>query len=117
MTEAGRYAMFISHANPEDGASMPWLGARLTAAGYQVWADMLRSRAGRDWQRRLEDSPRNKGFKVCWMLRIEVCAPTSSCHAGMQSEMSPIADNALTGPSFPNMIGGQLVVPQGPASQ
>ena len=64
MTEAGRDAIFISHANPEDNAFTVWLGARLTAAGYQVWADVLRLRGGQDWQRRLEGCLRNKAFKV-----------------------------------------------------
>ena len=30
MTAAGRDAIFISHANPEDNAFTVWLGARLT---------------------------------------------------------------------------------------
>ncbi|MDE0261311.1 MAG: toll/interleukin-1 receptor domain-containing protein [Bryobacterales bacterium] len=64
MTETGRDAIFISHANPEDNAFTVWLGARLTAAGYQVWADILRLRGGQDWQRRLEGCLRNKAFKV-----------------------------------------------------
>ena len=48
MTETGRDAIFISHANPEDNAFTVWLGARLTAAGYEVWADVLRLRGGQD---------------------------------------------------------------------
>ncbi|MCY4536358.1 MAG: toll/interleukin-1 receptor domain-containing protein, partial [Bryobacterales bacterium] len=64
MTEAGRDAIFISHANPEDNAFTVWLGVRLTAAGYQVRADVLRLRGGQDWQRRLEGRLRNKAFKV-----------------------------------------------------
>ena len=48
MTEAGRDAVFISHANLEDNASTVWLGVRLTAAGHEVWASVLglRGRAG-----------------------------------------------------------------------
>ena len=64
MTVAGRDAIFISHANPEDNAFTVWLGARLAAAGYEVWADLLRLRGGQDWQRRLEDCLRNKACKV-----------------------------------------------------
>ena len=64
MTETGRDAIFISHANPEDNSFTVWLGARLTAAGYEVWADVLRLRGGQDWQRRLEDCLRNKACKV-----------------------------------------------------
>ena len=63
-TEVSRDAIFISHANPEDNEFAVWLGARLTAAGYEVWADLLRLRGGQDWQRRLEDALRNKACKV-----------------------------------------------------
>ena len=64
MTEIRRDAIFISHANPEDNAFTVWLGSRLAAAGYEVWADVLRLRGGQDWQRRLEDSIRNRACKV-----------------------------------------------------
>ena len=39
-----REALFVSHANPEDNAFTLWLGSRLSAAGYEVWADVLRLR-------------------------------------------------------------------------
>ena len=58
-----RNAVFISHANPEDNAFTIWLGARLTAAGYEVWADVFRLRGGQDWQRVLENALRNKTCK------------------------------------------------------
>ena len=98
MTEAGRDVIFNSHANPEDNSLALRLGAQLTAAGCQVWADMLRSRGRKDWQRRLEDCLRNKAFKLFQMSRIEVCPSAFSCHAGMKSGMSPIADDTLAGP-------------------
>ena len=46
MDEQARQALFISHANPEDNAFTLWLGAKLTALGYQVFADVLRLRGG-----------------------------------------------------------------------
>lgn len=64
MTTLTRDAIFISHANPEDNEFTVWLGARLTAAGYEVWADVFRLRGGQDWQRLLEDTLRNKACKV-----------------------------------------------------
>ena len=64
MTTLTRDAIFISHANPEDNEFTVWLGAQLTAAGYEVWADVLRLRGGQDWQRLLEDALRNKTCKV-----------------------------------------------------
>src|ERR1700681_155521 len=59
-----RQALFISHASPEDNAFTIWLGAKLAAAGYEVWADVLRLTGGDDWQRRLEDALRNRACKV-----------------------------------------------------
>lgn len=37
-----RQLVFISHANPKDNEFASWLGTRLTAAGYDVWADVFR---------------------------------------------------------------------------
>ena len=64
MRKVSRDAIFISHANPEDNAFTIWLGSRLTAAGYEVWADVLGLHGGQDWQRRLEDSLRNRACKI-----------------------------------------------------
>lgn len=62
-----RQALFVSHANPEDNAFTLWLGSRLSAAGYEVWADVLRLRGGQDWQRLLENALRNKACKVLFV--------------------------------------------------
>jgi hypothetical protein len=59
-----RNVVFISHANPEDNPFTIWLGAKLAAAGYEVWADVLRVRGGQDWQRKVEDAIRNRACKV-----------------------------------------------------
>ena len=64
MTETGRDAIFTSHANPENTAITVWFGARLTAVGCEVWADMLMLRGEQDWQRRLEDALRDCACKV-----------------------------------------------------
>ncbi|MCG7867494.1 MAG: toll/interleukin-1 receptor domain-containing protein [Candidatus Thiodiazotropha taylori] len=61
---AERNALFISHANPEDNDFTLWLGTKLSAMGYEVWADVLRLRGGEDWQRKLEAALRNKAIKV-----------------------------------------------------
>lgn len=34
--------VFLSHANPQDNEFVSWLGTRLMAAGYTVWADIFR---------------------------------------------------------------------------
>src|SRR5262245_59602520 len=64
MSNEMRNELFISHASPEDNAFTLWLGSRLSAAGYEVWADVLRLHGGQDWQLLLEDALRNKAFKV-----------------------------------------------------
>lgn len=62
MTE--RRALFISHASPEDDAFTIWLGAKLSALGYEVWADVLRLSGGEDWERKLECAIRERTCKV-----------------------------------------------------
>ncbi len=59
-----RNAIFISHASPDDNSFTLWLGAKLAAHGYEVWADVLRLNGGDDWQRKLEDALRNKSKKM-----------------------------------------------------
>lgn len=62
-----RNAIFISHANPEDNAFVLWLGPKLAAIGYEVWADVMRLRPGGDWERKLEDALRNRSQKVLFV--------------------------------------------------
>jgi hypothetical protein len=59
-----RTAIFISHASPEGNDFTLWIGAKLSAMGYEVWADVLRLRGGDDWARILEDGLRNRAKKV-----------------------------------------------------
>ena len=56
--EMPRTALFISHAAPEDNPFTLWLGAKLAALGYEVFADILRLRGGDDWERILESAIR-----------------------------------------------------------
>ncbi|KAB2311490.1 toll/interleukin-1 receptor domain-containing protein [Betaproteobacteria bacterium SCN2] len=63
-TTPERSAIFISHANPEDNAFVRWLGAKLTALGYEVWADVMRLKGGADWSRELDDALLHRAAKV-----------------------------------------------------
>src|SRR5271170_5864131 len=63
MNGQARLALFISHASPEDNAFTLWLGAKLTALGYEVFADVLRLKGGDDWERILESAIRDKAAK------------------------------------------------------
>lgn len=84
-----RNVVFISHANPEGNAFTVWLGAKLAAAGYEVWADVLRLRGGQDWQRKLEDAIRNRACKVLF-----AADPTSVNKQGVRNELQIAADTA-----------------------
>jgi hypothetical protein len=63
-TVSERSAIFISHANPEDNNFVLWLAAKLSALGYEVWADILKIRPGNDWERKLEHALRHKAQKM-----------------------------------------------------
>jgi hypothetical protein len=77
-----REALFISHATPEENAFARWLGARLGAMGYEVWADIMRLRGGGDWARRVEDALNNRAVKL-----LVVCSPTSMDAQGVRNEI------------------------------
>ena len=66
MGNAAREALFISHASPEDNAVTLWLGAKLTALGYSVFADVLRLRGGDDWEPSLRMRSATKPLKCYW---------------------------------------------------
>jgi hypothetical protein len=77
-----REALFISHANPEDNAFARWLGAKLAAMGYEVWADVMRLRGGSDWARELEIALRTRAIKM-----LLVCTPTAMDKQGVRNEI------------------------------
>ncbi len=77
-----RSAIFISHATPEDNAFVRWLGAKLTALGYEVWADVMRLRGGSDWSRDLENALRQRSAKV-----LVVCTPNGLEKQGIRNEI------------------------------
>ncbi len=80
--EDERVALFISHACPEDNPFIIWLGAKLSALGYEVWADVLRLRGGDDWQRKLEQALRMRARKV-----LLVANPLAVTKQGVRNEI------------------------------
>lgn len=92
-----RQAIFISHANPDDNAFTLWLGGRLSAAGYEVWADILKLRGGHDWQRRLEDALRHRACKM-----LLVGTPSGVDKQGVRNEIQIAHDvgRAIQDPNF-----------------
>lgn len=61
---------------------MRWLGAKLTAMGYEVWADVMRLYGGVDWARELEDALRKRAIKV-----LLVCTPNGLEKRGVRNEI------------------------------
>ena len=59
-----RNLIFISHANPEDNEFASWLGTRLTAAGYEVWADVLTLLGGEPFWRDIGDAIKEEAATV-----------------------------------------------------
>lgn len=84
-----RRALFISHASPEDNVFTIWLGAKLSALGYEVWADVLRLSGGDDWERKLEAAIRDRACKV-----LLVANPVSVNKQGVRNELHIAADVA-----------------------
>ena len=81
--EASRAALFISHATPEDNPFTLWLGAKLAALGYEVFADVLRLRGGDDWERILEAAIRDRASKV-----LLVATPGGVKKQGVRNEIT-----------------------------
>lgn len=81
-TASVRSAIFISHANPEDNAFVRWLGAKLTALGYEVWADVMRLKGGADWSKELDDALLHRAAKV-----LVVCSPGGLMKDGVRREI------------------------------
>jgi len=77
-----REALFISHSTPADNAFVRWLGAKLTALGFEVWADVLQLHGGADWSRDLEEALRNRAIKM-----LLVCTQAGLERQGVRNEI------------------------------
>jgi len=92
-----RDVIFISHAAPEDNPFTLWLGAKLSALGYDVWADVLCLSGGEDWQRKLESAIRDRSCKM-----LLVANPVSVAKQGVRNEIQIASDasRAIKDPEF-----------------
>ncbi len=79
---AKRPLVFISHATPQDNEFVLWLGTRLTALGYEVWADILKLRGGQDWTELLEVALKDWSAKL-----LLVATPDGLSKKGVQREI------------------------------
>jgi hypothetical protein len=80
--DSKRPLVFISHATPQDNEFVLWLGTRLTALGYEVWADILKLRGGQDWTELLEKAFKDRAVKV-----LLVATPDGLSKKGVQREI------------------------------
>lgn len=92
-----RNAIFISHANPEDNAFVRWLGAKLSALGYEVWADVMRLKGGADWSNELDNALLHRAAKV-----LVVCTPGGLIKDGVRREieMASVVANKIGDKNF-----------------
>jgi hypothetical protein len=86
---SSRSDIFISHANPEDNEFAIWLGAKLEALGFRVWADVMRLKGGQDWARRLERALQHDAQKVLF-----VGTPAAVEKQGTRNEIEMAGDIA-----------------------
>tara|TARA_R110002051_G_scaffold61116_5_gene111893 strand:- start:6537 stop:8024 length:1488 start_codon:yes stop_codon:yes gene_type:complete len=70
-----RRVVFISHCNPEDNALTAWYGARLSAAGYEVWSDMTRLLGGEEMWRDIDEVMNHHARKVIVLLSRSTSKP------------------------------------------
>ena len=73
MTE--RTFVFLNHATPEDNAFTTWLGARLTAAGYDVWSDVLKLGGGETFWNDINDGIRRRTALFIPILSVAAANP------------------------------------------
>lgn len=80
-----RETIFISHATPADNEFVRWLGTRLTAHGYRVWADIFELRGGTPFWQEIERIIRDEAFQVIAVLSRVSVDPDRS---GVQNEIA-----------------------------
>lgn len=92
-----RRTLFISKATPEDDEFVLWLGPRLEAAGYRVYADILTLHAGDRWRQELTRTLQQQAIKM-----LLCCSDASLAKPGVQEEIGIAEDVAkeLTDPRF-----------------
>ncbi len=110
-----RRLVFISHANPEDNEFASWLGTRLTAAGYEVWADVLNLLGGETFWRDIGDAIREEAATVIVALSRAsyqkdgvldeiALAVNTGRQLNKQQFVIPIRLDDLSFPDFPEQL-------------
>jgi hypothetical protein len=94
---APRNVVFISKATPGDDEFVLWLAPRLEAAGYTVYADIVRLDPGIRWRQELTTTLQNRAIKM-----LLCCRDTSLARNGVQEEIGIAEDlvKELEDPQF-----------------
>jgi TIR domain len=94
---AGRNVVFISKATPGDDEFVLWLAPRLEAAGYEVFADILRLDPGARWRKELTSTLQARAIKL-----LLCCRDATLERDGVQEEIGIAEDLAkeLNDPKF-----------------
>jgi hypothetical protein len=95
-----RNVVFISKATPGDDEFVLWLAPRLEAAGYTVYADILRLDPGMRWRQELTTTLQSKAIKM-----LLCCRDTSLSRNGVQEEIGIAEDLAK------ELKDPQLIIP------
>jgi len=72
--ELQRNIVFIIKSSPVDDEFVLWLGPKLEAEGYQVFADILTLQPGDRWRRELNQVLEHRAVKVLLLSRAETLA-------------------------------------------
>lgn len=70
-SEPNRNIIFIIKSSPVDDEFVLWLGPKLEAEGYQVFADILTLQPGDRWRRELNQILEHRAVKVLLLSRAE----------------------------------------------
>jgi hypothetical protein len=90
-TSKSRDVLFISKATPEDDEFVLWIGPRLEAAGYKVFADILSLEPGDRWRTVLTETLQDTACKM-----LLCCRDATLKKEGVQEEIGIAQDVAKT---------------------
>lgn len=84
-----RELIFISHARPDDDELTRWLCGRLTARGYQVWADLTQLLGGDPFWTDIQNTIRNETIRF-----LTIVTRASVDRKGVKDELAEACDVA-----------------------
>lgn len=97
VSDKPRRTIFISHAKPDDDDLTRWLCGRLSARGYQVWADLEQLHGGDSFWTDIENAIRFDSIRF-----LSIITRTSVTRKGVKDELAEACDvsRKLADPHF-----------------